>query len=86
LYKAKCAEGGSSRKVNKDVQNEIWEKIIGIFKYVYFKNIPQTNKSNQVFKNIFYRKYNIEMVTQVIDKLSLLMFKIHQDYFFEEPK
>jgi hypothetical protein len=30
-YKAKCLEGGSSRKVNKDVQNEIWERIFGNF-------------------------------------------------------
>lgn len=67
-YKAKCLEGGSSRKVNKkDVQNEIWKGFL-----VIFKNIPQTHKSIQVFTNLFYIKYNIEMVALVINKLSLV--------------
>jgi hypothetical protein len=48
----------------------------GIFKYLYFKNIiSQTIDHNRYSKNSFNIKYNIEMVTLVIDKLSLLIQK-----------
>jgi hypothetical protein len=39
---------------------------------VIFKNIPKTHKSIQVLTNLFYIKYNIEMVALVINKLSLV--------------
>lgn len=46
-YKAKCLEGGSSRKVNKDVQNEIWERIFGNLK-TYHRHINQ-NRFSQIY-------------------------------------
>jgi hypothetical protein len=47
------------------------------FKYLYFKSIiSRAIDHNSIFKNSFRWKYNIEMVTLVIDKLSFLILKI----------